>query len=172
MNVAKPLRHMTLEEFEQMNKEDGWNYELIDGIVLMAPSPSREHQKIAGNLHYSLRTQLSETHCETIYELDIQYNGNVYKPDMMIFCDENTELPEILFEILSPSTRQVDLRIKVVKYEELGVKEYWIIDPKVKTVTIHDFVNNTAETYGMQDTVHSMAQPELNIAVETIFEKI
>ena len=47
MNVAKPLTSVTLEEFEQMEKTAHINYELIDGIVLMAPGPSREHQKIA-----------------------------------------------------------------------------------------------------------------------------
>ena len=76
-----------------------------------------------------------------------------------------------MFEILSPSTRQRDLRVKVVKYEEMGVKEYWIIDPKVKTVTVHDFVNDTAETYGVHDTIKSLAHPEISIAVETLFEE-
>jgi Uma2 family endonuclease len=172
MNVAKPLDRITLTEFETMEKEKNINYELIDGIVLISPSPSREHQKIAGNLYYSLRTQLENSKCDSLYEMDVKFDGNVYKPDMMIFCDDETELPEIIFEILSPSTRHTDLRIKVVKYEEMGVKEYWIIDPKVKTVTVHDFVNNTAETYGMDDTIDSMAQPDLHIPVAKIFEKI
>ena len=57
MNAAKPFNPVTLEEFEQMEKTHHVNYELIDGVVLMAPSPSREHQKIAGNLYFSLRTQ-------------------------------------------------------------------------------------------------------------------
>lgn len=172
MNAAKPFNPVTLEEFEQMEKTHHVNYELIDGVVLMAPSPSREHQKIAGNLYFSLRTQLKETRCDSLYEMDIKFNGNVYKPDMMVFCDETAELPEIIFEILSPSTRHTDLRVKVVKYEEMGVKEYWIIDPKVKVITIHDFVNDTAETYGIEDTVVSMAQPELSIPAAVIFEKV
>ena len=172
MNVPNRATSITLEEFEQMEKTAHINYELIDGIVLMAPGPSREHQKIAGNLYYSLRTQLHETYCDSIYEMDIKFNGNVYKPDMMVFCDSEAELPEIIFEILSPSTRHTDLRIKVLKYEEMGVKEYWIIDPKVKVITIHDFVNNTAETYSIEDTLYSLAQPELVIPAAKIFEKV
>ena len=171
MNVAKPLKICTLEEFEKLPKEDGWNYELLDGVVMMSPSPSREHQEISSNLHFSLRAQLKDTKCRALYEMDIKFNNNIYKPDMMVFCDKDAELPEIVFEILSPSTRQRDLRIKVVKYEEIGVKEYWIIDPKVKTVTVHDFVNDTAETYGIHDTIKSLAHPEISIAVEMLFEE-
>ena len=52
------------------------------------------------------------------------------------------------------------------------VKEYWIIDPKVKTVTVHDYVNNTAETYGIHDNIQSMARPEIMITVSDLFEGI
>ena len=170
MNVARPLEPYSIEEFELLEKQDGWNYELIDNIVMMSPSPSREHQEISGNLHFALRSKLHDTTCRSLYEMDIQFHNNIYRPDMMVFCDKDAELPEIIFEILSPSTRQRDLRIKVVKYEEMGVKEYWIIDPKVKIVTIHDFVNNTAETYGIHDVVQSMAHPEIMIPVADLFE--
>ena len=171
MTLLKELQPVTLAEFEAMEKQEGLTYELIDGIVMMSPSPSREHQEISSNLHFSLRLQLRNTQCRSLYEMDIKFNDNVYKPDMMVFCDKHTELPEIVFEILSPSTRQRDLRIKVLKYEEMGVKEYWIIDPKVKTITVHDFVNDTAETYGIHDTVKSLARPEIRVAVETLFEE-
>lgn len=172
MNLAKPLQLYSLAEFDQLEKQDGWNYELIDNIVLMSPSPSREHQEISSNLHFSLRSTLADTACRSLYEMDIQFNGNIYKPDMMVFCDKDATLPEIIFEILSPSTRQRDLRIKVVKYEEMGVKEYWIIDPKVKIVTIHDFVNNTAETYDIHDTASSIAHPEIVIPIAVLFEMV
>ena len=172
MNAVKPLKVSSPEEFYAMEKSDGWNYELIDGLVMMSPSPSREHQEIASNLHFSLRSRLSGTVCRSLFELDIRFGSNVYKPDVMVFCDKDAELPEIIFEILNPSTRHRDLRLKVVKYEEMGVKEYWIIDPKVKTVTVHDFVNETAETYSLGDSIQSMARPEILIAVSDLFEGI
>ena len=105
----------------------------------------------------------------TSYELDVISNGCVFKPDLLVFCDEAAELPEIIFEILSPSTRHRDLRIKLVKYELMGVKEYWIVDPKSKTITIHDFINNTAEIYLINDIAKSLAQPEIQIALAEIF---
>lgn len=169
MNAVKPLEMKTLDEFIAMSKEEGWNYELIDGFVMMSPSPSREHQKIGAKTLLLLGTQLSNTTCEPIYELDIQHNGNVYKPDLMVFCSSEEELPEIVFEILSPSTRHRDLRIKLVKYEEMGVKEYWILDPKVKTITVHDFVNEFTEVYTIGEIAESKAHPEIKIAVADIF---
>lgn len=123
MNVSKQVRSTTLEEFLTMGKDDRYNYELIDGVILMSPNPSREHQEIGTNILVKLGNQLSGSPCKPIYELDIKHNYCIYKPDLMVFCDKDAELPEIVFEILSPSSRYRDLRIKVVKYEEMGVKE-------------------------------------------------
>lgn len=169
MNATKPLKLYTLEEFQAMPKEEGWNYELIDGFVLMSPSPSREHQRVGSRILIKIGNQLEHTPCEPSYELDVISNGCVFKPDLLVFCDEAAELPEIIFEILSPSTRHRDLRIKLVKYELMGVKEYWIVDPKSKTITIHDFINNTAEIYLINDIAKSLAQPEIQIALTDIF---
>ena len=88
----------------------------------------------------------------------------------MLFCTENAELPDIIFEILSPSTMRTDLIIKLSKYEEMGIKEYWIIDPKTQTVVVHDFVNQKAESYGINDTITSSAYKEIIIQVKDLFQ--
>lgn len=169
MNVAQPIPKMTLAEFEALPKEEHLNYELIDGLVMMSPSPSFDHQKIGVRLLKELLAALDQTTCEPLYEYDIRLSEDVLKPDMMIFCNEDHELPVIVFEILSPSTRFKDLRIKLIKYEELGIKEYWIIDPKVKTVTVHDFIRQTSETYGLGEIIFSPTIPELSVTVAAIF---
>ena len=169
MNVAQPIKKMTLAEFEALPKEDHLNYELIDGLVMMSPSPSFEHQKIGVRLLKELLTALENTTCEPLYEYDIRLAEDVLKPDVMIFCDNDHELPVIVFEILSPSTRFKDLRIKMVTYEEIGIKEYWIIDPKVKTITVHDFLCQISETYGLGEIIFSQTLPELTVTVSTLF---
>lgn len=169
MNMAQEIDSVTPEEFEAMEKDERFNYELIDGMVMMSPSPSRAHQVIGNKLLFQLNLRLINTPCQPLYEYDININDNIFKPDLMVFCDENADLPEIVFEILSPSTRYQDLTIKTLKYEEAGIEEYWIIDPKVKTVTVHDYINQTAETYAVGDTIHSKARPEIIIAVADIF---
>ncbi len=168
MNTAKK-QMVTMQEFAAMPKDEHKNYELIDGIICMSPSPSREHQMIAHRIHGHLFVRLADTMCDAAGELDITYEGDVLKPDLMVFCNRDDEIPEIVFEILSPSTRHRDLGIKLVKYEQMGVKEYWIIDPKTKSITIHNYVNHHAETYIISEIARSEVQPELKIAVADIF---
>lgn len=166
---AEELPQMTLKEFEAMEKDERLNYELIDGVVMMSPSPSREHQKIASNLHYALRTSLKNSRCETLYEYDVKANGNVFKPDLMVFCEENENLPIIIIEIISPTSKHRDLVTKVAKYEQAGIAEYWIADPKTQIITVHDFVNAETEIYTREDTIHSKAIPDIVIAAADIF---
>lgn len=61
MSVAKPFKQHTIEEFEQMVKDDHHIYELIDGVIMMSPRPAKKHQNISGNLYFELRNALKYT---------------------------------------------------------------------------------------------------------------
>ena len=170
MNMnAKDLHRISLEEFDAMTKDEHLTYELVDGVVLMSPSPSFEHQVVGNKLLFHLNLRLEKTKCQPLYEYDIRTNGDVLKPDVMIFCDDNTELPRIVFEIISPTSKYRDFVIKVAKYEQAGIAEYWIADPKSKAITVHDFFNAETEIYNLGDTIRSRAIPEIVIAVDDIF---
>ena len=170
MNMnAKDLHRISLAEFDAMTKDEHLTYELVDGIVLMSPSPSFEHQVVGNKLLFQLNLRLKKTKCQPLYEYDIRINGDVLKPDVMIFCDDNTELPRIVFEIISPTSKYRDFVIKVAKYEQAGIAEYWIADPKSKAITVHDFLNAETEIYNLGYIIHSRAVPEIVIAVADIF---
>lgn len=169
MNVAKKTERVTLAEFEAIEKEEGLNYELIDGVVMMSPTPNFQHQRIGVNILDTLLNCLRNTKCQPLYEYNIRREYTVLEPDVMVFCGGNEEMPEIVFEILSPSTKQKDILIKPAHYQAMGIKEYWIIDPKAKIVTVHDFVNQTTEVYTIEETIHSTAIPEVIIAAVDIF---
>ncbi|MGM9524636.1 MAG: Uma2 family endonuclease [Peptococcaceae bacterium] len=174
MTELKEMRPMTLEEFEAMEKEEHLRYELLDGAVLMAPSPSFEHQQISGNVVAIAKAKLKGL-CITVFEYDLQADGyNVLKPDVSIYCKKEKEIPEIVFEVLSPSTKQRDLMIKPGKYQAAGVKEYWIIDPVSRTVIVHSFLEHTDEIniYTEGNTISSSVHPELTVAVKDIFDEI
>ncbi len=71
MTQLRELQSVTLAEFETMKKQEGLTYELIDGVVMMSPRPSFEHQDISGNIYYELRNVLKETQCKPIQEIDL-----------------------------------------------------------------------------------------------------
>lgn len=172
MTEVKNLSYITLEEFETMEKDERLTYELINNIVMMSPSPSKEHQIIGNKILFRLNINLVHTTCQPLYEYDIRANGDIYRPDIMVFCEDDEELPLIVIEIVSPTSKRRDLVIKVAKYEQAGIAEYWIADPKTRTITVHDFVNAETEIYMIEDTIKSKAVPEIIISVADIFEDV
>ncbi len=129
--------------------------ELIDGeVVLMAPPPSREHQEISGGLFWQLRYYLRGKKCKVyaapfavrLFEKDEDSPEDVdtmVEPDISIVCDSSKldkhgckGAPDMVVEILSPSTRRHDRLTKYNLYQRAGVREYWIVDPTDKSVQV------------------------------------
>lgn len=170
------LRKLTLSDFNKMKTNDENKYELIDGIVLMSPRPNMKHQEVMSNLHYELRNLLKGKHCKVFTEVELEYNDNVLIPDISIICGlENTNIqrykkaPEFVIEILSPSSRYTDTFTKLYKYELLGVKEYWIVNPDTEIITIYNFENKTNNEYTKLNKLVSDVFNELEINLHDIF---
>ncbi len=130
MSVANVLKAYTLEEFNDLPSEEGWDYELIDGVVLMSPRPSVQHQVIAGNIYFGARQTLASLPCQPIKKIDLILQDNNFIPDLMIICNDPLEganhkkPPLIVIEILSPSSVSRDYVLKRRKYDECGISEY------------------------------------------------
>jgi Uma2 family endonuclease len=106
----------------------------------MAP-PSREHRVVQFNIASIFNNYFKQNkkRCISIFEdqLDIDSDGYVL-PDIMVFCYENSkDIPLIVIEVLSPSTRERDLGVKMEKYARLGIKEYWIVTWETLSVDIY-----------------------------------
>ena len=174
MNVAKPLKLYTLEEFERMANEDGLNYELIDGMIMMSPRPALEHQRISGNIYFELRNALKNSHCKPIQEIDLVLENNNLIPDLVVICNDDLQgkryekVPLIVIEIISPSSASRDYIIKRYKYAQLGIQEYWIVSPEEKCIDVFDFTTDSHINY-CSGTVISTILPELTIDLEQIF---
>lgn len=176
MQYAQKLEPMTLEEFEALEKDEHLGYELIDGILMMSPRPAVFHQRISFKLAKAMDGFLAASSCEVLPEIQIKIDQAHFIPDLSIICDDNIpdkafydKAPLIVLEILSPFNARWDLIYKLNLYESLGISEYWIIDPKTKTITIHYFFSQTAETFGLGDTAISLIRPEIQIPLITIF---
>ena len=175
MSIAKPFERKSLAEFEAMQKEDGWNYELIDGFVMMSPRPSAAHQWISGSLFSELRNALKEKNCFPLQEVDLVLQGENFIPDLMVLCNEDIKdmkryekPPLIAIEIVSLSSSSRDHITKRRKYEQLGIQEYWIVSPEEKCITVFDFVNKNEAMY-CEGTVTSFVLPDVEINLEDIF---
>lgn len=143
--IMKP--EVTEKEFWELANEDS-NYELINGVLIIHSPASEEHEDIFSYFNSILRFYLEEKGIGKVYgsrfvmRLSPQWNP---EPDLMIITTENykristtrIEGPaDIVIEILSKATKEIDLTKKIPKYLEAGVKEVWVIDPMEKSIKI------------------------------------
>lgn len=142
------LPHYTYEDYCQW--EGRW--ELIDGIpIAMSPAPREQHQIVAGNLFAVFRQVLKETckNCRALLPIDWKVKEDtVLQPDLSVICGPLLETaflpfaPQLVAEVLSPSTALKDRNAKFRIYEEEGVKYYLILDVKKKKMEVYELINN------------------------------
>ena len=138
---------LTFEQFRQL-PDDGKRYELARGEVHLTPSPTTKHQIVLGRLYASLEAYLSKNPLGRllIAPLDVRLSADTaLQPDLLFIANANAAIiqedyirgtPDLVVEILSPSTTAHDRATKSPLYAEAGVGEMWIIDPQAKTVEI------------------------------------
>ncbi len=135
-------------------KDDEYFYkldvELIGGkVVMMSPRPKITHIKVSGNIFYEFKKYLKGKKCDTFAEADVFIDkDNRFIPDVMIVCDSDKVqedgvhgAPDLVVEVLSPSTAKFDKGDKKDIYEKIGVKEYWIVDTFAKYVEVYHHRN-------------------------------
>ena len=145
-----PKKLYTIDDYYALPEDQ--RMELIDGVFYDIGAPAMAHQLIIGELYLLFRecTDAHASNCDVILSpCDVRLDKDNYtmvQPDLVIFChDFDIDMkryegaPDLAVEILSPSTRRKDLTLKLFKYEQAGVREYWVVDPKVRKVTVHCF---------------------------------
>lgn len=156
MALPQKKKKYTFADYLSWNGEG--RIEIMDGQIIMLAPPARIHQEISVALTSQLFVFLEGKNCKVyaapfavrLFELeddtpeDVQ---TVFEPDISVICDKNKlddhgckGAPDMVVEILSPSTAKHDLLFKMLQYQQAGVKEYWIIDPANKTVQV--FLND------------------------------
>ena len=130
--------------------------ETINGReYLMSPRPASRHLRTASNIHGLFWQFLRGKRCEAFFEPDVflDEETNVV-PDVVIVCDKDKikyngihGAPDLVVEVLSPSTAARDRGIKKAAYEKAGVKEYWIVDPSVKSVEVYHLQEGRLELF-------------------------
>ena len=129
--------------------------ELIDGVIYNMASPALRHQSISGAIYRQLWNYVDSQGGDCIPFIaptDVRLDRDertMVVPDVFVICQPDDDrmdndkyingAPDLIIEVLSPSTRRKDMFTKLYKYEEAGVREYWIVDPNKEKVIVYIF---------------------------------
>ena len=147
--VQKKQGEYTLEDYFALPDEQ--RVELIDGVFYDMANPTGIHQVLGGELYALFREYIRKNKgdCVPIMSpIDVQLDCDdrtMVQPDVLILCDRKKLVkkggiygaPDFIVEVLSPSTKKKDMVKKNQKYMDAGVKEYWMVDPDKKRVTVY-----------------------------------
>ena len=171
--------------------------ELLNGFIrLMSPAPTLKHAVVSRKLSSAMINFVDQYggDCQVFYApFDVRFPKNtaqtadhqiytVVQPDICVLCDDSKldergciGAPDMVVEILSPSTQQYDLTQKLIIYETGGVKEYWVVSPKEKIITVFILQDNgtydKGTVYEEKTQVPVQTLKGLNISTENLFQK-
>lgn len=155
----------TLEDYYAL--PDDIRAELIDGELIFLEAPSSIHQELIGELFFEIKLYIRTNNgpCKILPSpLDVQLdcdNRTMLQPDISVICHRDRIVkmgvygaPDLCIEIVSPSSRKRDYEKKRMKYQNAGVREYWIVDPKTESVLCYFFEeSNESHSYTFDDKI-------------------
>ena len=185
VKLYEAKQRFTYADYLTWPNEERW--ELLNGLPFEMAAPTRKHQKIIGILHAAFFNYLKDKACEVyLAPFDVRLSDEdeeidtVVQPDLSVFCDL-TKLdnlgakgaPDLIIEILSPSTSGYDKVVKMEIYRKHGVKEYWIIEPRMETIQVYILDENKHyRTRGYQagEKIKVHILKDLEIDVKEVFQ--
>jgi len=173
----------TYKDYKSLPESETNRYELIEGELIMVPSPNIYHQRISRKLEFLLEDFVRKNKLGEVFyaPLDVHLGENVIQPDILFIFREHSYAitreeikgaPDLVIEILSPSTTERDKTCKRTLYARYGAREYWIVDPAEETIEVLTFKKEGYETFSVYkkiDTLTSPLLPELRIKLTEIF---
>ena len=182
MTVANP--HIKFTYVDYLNAPEDKRYELLDGDLVMTPAPGERHQRASMLLASRLFLYVSENRLGRVYSapFDVMLSDtDVVQPDLLFVSNERAHVftaanvqgaPDLVVEILSPSTAERDLTFKRRLYARHGVSEYWIVDTDAGSVTVLLLREGEFEAvgeYGPGGTLTSPVLPGFELRVDDMF---
>lgn len=173
-------RTYTIEDIYAL--PDGQRAELIDGRMYMMAPPNTMHQNLVSEFTIAIGNYIHSKggDCKVFPAPFAVFlnkdNRNYVEPDISVICNKNklTEkgcdgAPDWVIEIISPSDPHRDYDIKLFKYRSAGVREYWIVNPKTRTVNVFDFEHKKlSNQYSFEDDIPACIYDDLTINISNL----
>ncbi len=178
-SIQKPPK-LNYDDYAKI-PQDGMRHEIIDGVHFVNAAPSTVHQHVSKRLQYQLYTKIELAGLGVLFNapVDVQFSEfDVVQPDLVIVLNENVRkitptkikvAPNLVVEILSPSTTELDHTLKKELYERFGVQEYWIVDPFEQSVAQWVLTAGKYSLAPAADPIMLAIVPGISIAQETIW---
>ena len=182
MVVAKPAVKLTYEDYR--NTPEDKRYELLDGELVMAATPNIAHQRVCGRLGRRLGAFVEESDLGEVFRAPtdvVLSDTDVVQPDLLFVSRERADIvtadnvqdaPDLVVEVLSPTTARRDWRVKLDMYSKHGVREYWLVDPQTEIVWVllsNEGSLKIANIYGEGDTLASPTLEGFSLDLDEIF---
>ena len=174
----------TYDDFLRL-PDDGVRYEIIDGVLYMTNAPDPEHQHAVVQIVVAIENLVRAGNLGVVYTAPIEVHlpgiAQPVQPDVLFVAQARRAIvkpkfiegaPDLIVEVLSPSTNRLDRRIKFDAYERAGVREYWIVNPKLRSVEVYTLVRGEYVLhgeYGPAEQVASEVLPGLQLLTNTVF---
>ena len=182
MVITAPVRKLTYADYCLTPNDE--RYELMDGELIMVPAPGESHQIVAMELGALLHVFVKARGLGRVFSAPydvVLSDTDIVQPDLLFVSNERAHIrtptnirgaPDLVVEILSPSTAERDRTLKRALYAEYGVQEYWLVDPDTKTVTVLVLDAGAfaeAACYGTGQTLTSPILPGFTANLDDLF---
>lgn len=192
MPLLKKEKQYTYADYLSWSEDERW--EIIDGVPYLHAAPSPTHQLVSGELHRQFANYLQGKTCKAylapfcvrLINGDEKQNEDIKKvvePDITIVCDKSkidekgcSGTPDLIIEVMSPSSIKHDRVTKFNIYEKSGVKEYWIVEPEGKIISV--FILQSNDRYGRPEIYTEDGKitvsifPDLVVDLDFVFPEI
>lgn len=170
----------------EFDDNDPYIYELINGILMKKSAPQPRHQRISGNINDLMRQFVKKNALGEVFYAPIDVfldDENVPQPDLVFVSNARASIvedregilgvPDLIVEIISPSSMRLDRVVKKELYEAFAVPEYWLIDPKNDAIEVFSFQNgrykSVAFANDLSEKIASTVLAGFEVALSDIF---
>lgn len=179
---------VTYEEFLELTEASEQRFELIDGVIYNLAAPTYAHQYAVQEIFGTFYNWFKKKQCIPLtspFDITLfkaEDNICVVQPDIMVICDRDNMdkkgkykgVPTLVVEVLSTSTRSKDMFKKLGLYQQCSIKEYWMVDPKNKLITVYILDNNEiTDSLAFHQDAHAYAESAyfngLKVALADVF---